>query len=108
MPQHQCGRSVRPCGPARLDTPLSPDEEFLNRFGDAIDDRVAEILHELLDERDAGRRRHPIWFIGLAGVMLVAVAVGVLFQHNPMAWAIWPSAAVIWLAVAWTARIGRS
>jgi len=37
------------------ETPALSDEEFLARFGDAIDDRVAEILDELLDERNLGR-----------------------------------------------------
>jgi hypothetical protein len=32
------------------------DEEFLARFGDAIDDRVAEVMDELLDERNLVRR----------------------------------------------------
>jgi hypothetical protein len=32
------------------------EEEFLSRFGDAIDDRIAEILDELLEERNATAR----------------------------------------------------
>ncbi len=35
------------------------DEEFLSRFGDVIDDRIAEILDELLEERNA-RPRHRL------------------------------------------------
>jgi hypothetical protein len=36
----------------------SPDEEFLDRFGDAIDDRIAETMDELLEQRKAaGRHR---------------------------------------------------
>jgi hypothetical protein len=46
------------------------DEEFLASFGDAIDDRVAEILDELLDERNLGRRRLP----GMISLVLAALA----------------------------------
>ena len=31
------------------------DEEFMARFGDTIDDRIAEILDVLLEERDSAR-----------------------------------------------------
>jgi hypothetical protein len=40
------------------ETPALSDEEFLARFGDTIDDRIAEILDELLDERNLAHR-HP-------------------------------------------------
>lgn len=40
-------------GTSPPDTRIPPlsDEEFLSRFGDTIDDRVAEILDELLQQR---------------------------------------------------------
>ncbi len=34
---------------------MKSQEEFLSHFGDAIDDRIAEILDELLEERNAAR-----------------------------------------------------
>ena len=43
-------------GPAGLDAHPPPDEELLARFGDAIDDRIAEIVDELLEERNSARR----------------------------------------------------
>jgi hypothetical protein len=92
--------------PAGLDMELS-DEEFLARFGDAIDDRIAEIVDELLDERDAGRRHRPARCISAASVVLAALVASVLLQHSPVVWTIWPSAAAISLVAAWTARIGR-
>jgi hypothetical protein len=42
--QHQCWQSPPARGPAGLDAHLPPDEELLARFGDAIDDRIAEIV----------------------------------------------------------------
>ena len=35
------------------------DEEVLARFGDAIDDRIAEIVDELLEERNSARQHRP-------------------------------------------------
>lgn len=57
------------------------DEEFLARFGDAIDDRVAEMLDELLDERDLPRRRpQPPWLLDLGIVALAVLAAAVLLH----------------------------
>jgi hypothetical protein len=78
------------------------DEEFLSRFGDAIDDRVAEILDELLADRsEAHRRRRLPQVAGTVAVML-ALAASVLLGHSAIAWMIWPATAVISLAIAWT------
>jgi hypothetical protein len=76
-------------------------EEFLCRFGDAIDDRVAEIL----DERDALRPRPRA---GLAVVALLpAMTATILLRHEAAAvCAIWLSAAVACIAV-FTTRPGR-
>jgi hypothetical protein len=105
--QHQRRQSAPPPTPAGLGTQPSSDEEFLARFGDAIDDRIAEIVDELLDERDARRRHPPIGYVTAASVMLAALATSVFLQHNPIVWTIWPSAAAISLAAAWIARTGR-
>jgi hypothetical protein len=57
------------------ETPALSDEEFLARFGDTIDDRVAEILDELLDERDLVRRHRRLpQLLGLTSLVLVALA----------------------------------
>jgi hypothetical protein len=105
--RHQPGQSARACGPAGLDTQLSSREELLACLGDAIDDRIAEIVDELLDERDSGRRHRPIRYVSAASVVIAALAASLLFQHSPIVWTIWPSAAAISLAGAWTARIRR-
>jgi hypothetical protein len=80
-------------------------EEFLWRFGDAIDDRVAEIL----DERDTLRPRPgPRPRTSFAVVALLpAVTATILLRHEAAAvCAVWLSAAIACLAV-FTTRPGR-
>jgi hypothetical protein len=56
-------------------------EEFLVRFGDAIDDRIAEILDDLLEEHEADRRRLWLPFmLTMVSLALAAFAVGVLLH----------------------------
>jgi len=56
-------------------------EEFLFRFGDAIDDRIAEILDDLLEEHDAARRRLRLPFmLTMVGLILAAFAAGFLLH----------------------------
>jgi hypothetical protein len=90
-------------------THLPPDGELLATFGDAIDDRIAEVVDELLEERNAARQRRPGRYMSAVALMLAAaLTASALLRHNPIAWTIWPSAAAISLATAWTARAGRS
>jgi len=108
-PAHQQRRQSPPApGPARLDAPLPPDGELLACLGDAIDDRIAEIVDEMLKERNSRRRHRPGRYTSAVSLILAALAASALLRHNPIAWTIWPSAAVISLATAWTARAGRS
>lgn len=44
----------------------------------------------------------------VALILAAALTASALLRHSPIAWTIWPSAAVICLATAWTARAGRS
>jgi len=79
------------------------EEELLSRFGDAIDDRIAEILDELLEERNATcpHRRLP-QVLGTVGLIL-ALITSVLLRHNALAaWTIWPATVTICLVIAWT------
>jgi hypothetical protein len=105
-PRHQ-GKQPPPApslaGPGTQALTMKSEEEFLSHFGDAIDDRIAEILYELLEERNAARphRRLP-QVLGTAGLVL-ALITSVLLRHNtPAAWTIWPATATICLAIAWT------
>jgi hypothetical protein len=63
-PRHQGKQpppAPSPAGPGTQALTMKSEEEFLSHFGDAIDDRIAEILDELLEERNAARphRRLP-------------------------------------------------
>lgn len=78
-------------------------EEFLCRFGDAIDDRVAEIL----DEREALRLRSRPRASFAVVALLPAMTATILLRHEAAAvCAVWLSAAVACLAV-FTTRPGR-
>jgi hypothetical protein len=105
--QHQRWQSPPARSPAGLDAHL-PDEELLARFGDAIDDRIAEVVDELLQERNSARQHRPGRYISAVSLILAALAASALLRHSPVAWTIWPSSAVISLATAWTSRAGRS
>jgi len=73
--------SVRP-GAHDLSLPLLADEEFLSRFGDTIDDRIAEILDELRTEPTSARRHwRLLYLLGAIGLIVAAVAVSVLASH---------------------------
>jgi hypothetical protein len=77
--------------------------EFLCRFGDAIDDRVADIL----DEREALRPRSRPSPGFAAFALLLAVIATILMRHAAVAvCTVWLSTAAVCLA-AWTTRPGR-
>jgi len=83
--------------------PVPSAEEFLRRFGDAIDDRVAEIL----DERDTlrPRSRPSPGFAAIA--LLLAVAATIVLRHDAAAvCVVWLSTAAVCLAARAT-RPGR-
>jgi hypothetical protein len=116
VPRASLSASLRrgyPAGPeqARSGHPDAGQAEstdhFLCRFGDVIDDRVAEALDEILGERDALRPRwrlHP-GLVALA--LLLAAGATVLLRHSVLAvCTIWLSTAAVCLAAAWT-RPGR-
>ncbi len=83
--------------------------EFLDRFGDEIDDRVAEVVDEMLGQRRAPRPGLPAR-VALAGaILLPALAASVLLRQDVVAAAtIWPAAAVIYLAAIRFGRGSRS
>ena len=111
-PRHQHTGSPpapSPAGPGTRFPDLRSDEEFLSRFGDAIDDRIAEILDELLQERNATRQHRRLPQVLSTVSLILALAASVLLQHSAIAaWTIWPATAVICLTAAWTTSNGRS
>jgi hypothetical protein len=83
-------------------------DRFLCRFGDVIDDRVAEALDEILGERDALRPRWRLRPGLVALALLLAAGATVLVRHSVLAvCTVWLSTAAVCLAAAWTTRPSR-
>jgi hypothetical protein len=82
-----------------------PDDLFLSRYGDAIDDRVAEMVDELLGERDAQPRPRRLRPALAALGLVLALAATVVLRHDVAAvCTVWPSAAVTYVAAAASRR----
>ena len=108
-PGGQSPPAPRPAGPGNQILGIQSGEEFLSRFGDAIDDRIAEILDELLDERNATHPHRQLPQVLGTLTLVLALAASVLLRHSALAaWTIWPATAAISLAIAWTTRTRRS
>jgi hypothetical protein len=114
VPPVSLGASPRhgpPAGPERARSG-SPDadqaesgDRFLSRFGDVIDDRVAEALDEILGEQDALRPRWRLRPDLAALALLLAAGATVLLRHSVLAvCTVWLSTAAVCLAAAWTTR----
>lgn len=81
----------------------------MSHFGDAIDDRIAEILEELLQERNADRPHQGLPQVLATTGLILALTTSVLLWHNASAaWTIWPATATICLMIAWTGSTRRS
>jgi hypothetical protein len=111
-PRHPRGQSppaTRPAGPSTQILDIWSGEEFLSRFGDAIDDRIAEILDELLDERNAAHPHRRLPRVLGTVTLILALTASVLLRHSALAaWTIWPATAAVSLAIAWTTGTRRS
>jgi hypothetical protein len=91
-----------------MQTQIQARDEFLCRYGDLIDDRVADVLDEMFTERDElspGWRLRP----GLAALsLLLATATSVVLRHSVLAvCTVWLSVAAVCVITAWTTRPGR-
>jgi hypothetical protein len=107
-PRGQSPPPPRPAGPGTQIPDTRSGEEFLSPLDDALDDRIAEILDELLDERDA---MHPHRLPQVLGTvtLILALTASALLRHSALvAWTIWPATAAVCLAIAWTTRTRRS
>ncbi|WP_163568999.1 hypothetical protein [Fodinicola feengrottensis] len=75
----------------------SAEAFFFDLYGDEFDDRVAEVVDELLADRIADRNTQfrPLSVLPLIALVVIAVAgVSVLLQRTPLA------VAAVWLAAA--------
>jgi hypothetical protein len=98
--RHRAARQgLTALGPASGKPEFQPADEFLVRLGDVIDDRVAEVVEEMLGQRAA--LRPGAWLRpALAGLALFLAAVAsVMLRHDVVAvCTIWPCTAAIYLA----------
>jgi hypothetical protein len=70
-------------------------DPFFDRYGDALDDRIGEVVEEMLANRVSRPTLHPL--IPLIAVLVLAAAgVSVLMQQNPVVvGVVWGATAVI-------------
>ena len=102
-------RGLTAPGPASGRPAIRSAGEFPGRLGDAIDDRVAEVVEEMLGQQAA--LRPGAWLRpALAGLALfLAAAASVMLRHNVVAvCTIWPCTAAIYLAAIRFTESGRS
>ncbi len=87
---------------------IQDNDELPSRLADAIDDRIAEILNELLDERIAMQPHRRLLHAPGGLILVLALAASTLLWHSTLAaWTIWPSTATVCLAIAWTTKPGK-
>ena len=79
-------------------------EEFLGRLGDEIDDRVAEVLPEILDEQAGAGRPGPSLALAAFGLVAGLAATFVLRDSAVAVCVAWLSVAVVCLAAALAGR----
>jgi hypothetical protein len=111
-PEHESTQRRPVPSPPRPNTQTSgmrAEDEFLSRFGDVIDDRIAETLDELLDERSARQSSRRLPYVLATLSLMAAFAASVLLRQSaPAAWAICSLTATACLVIAWATRITRS
>jgi hypothetical protein len=111
-PRHQSTQpppAPSPAGSGTQILAMRSEEELLSYLGDAIDDRIAEILEELLEERNADRPHQGLpQVLATAGLILALIASVILWRNAPAAWTIWSATATICLMIAWTGSTTRS
>ncbi|GGV24252.1 hypothetical protein GCM10010260_75880 [Streptomyces filipinensis] len=82
-------------------------DQFLVRYGDTIDDRIGEILDELLEERMRQHQRVPV--LPLTTTVVAATVISlILTWYSPLAVAVvWCATAVICVSLTHAARLSK-
>ncbi|GAA3804104.1 hypothetical protein GCM10022403_042550 [Streptomyces coacervatus] len=91
--------------PARLDE--HETDQFLARYGDTIDDRIGEVLDEIIEERLRQHQRVPV--LPLTTTVVAATVISLaLTWYSPSAVAVvWAATAVICFSLAHSARLSK-
>ncbi|MEV7022278.1 hypothetical protein [Kitasatospora sp. NPDC093558] len=82
-------------------------EQFLVHYGDTIDDRVAEILDEVLEERLTRHRLDVVLPVTVALLAAAAVSLVLMWWSPWTVVVVWAATTVICVSLSQTARTPR-
>ncbi|MFF2143552.1 hypothetical protein [Kitasatospora sp. NPDC058190] len=82
-------------------------EQFLVHYGDTIDDRVAEIVEEVLGEQLRRHRRDMVLPVIVALLAAAAVSLALMWWSPWTVPPVWAATSVICASLSQTARIPR-
>lgn len=94
------GKRMRPSEPQDVD-------QFLARYGDTIDDRVAEIVDDVFEERLGRHHRLPVLPLIITVVAATVVSLLLMWYSPLTAAVVWAAAAVICVSLTHAARASK-
>ncbi|MFH8386807.1 hypothetical protein ACH4E7_38830 [Kitasatospora sp. NPDC018058] len=103
MTDRHSSAAGRPCPAGRTDD----IEQFLVHYGDTIDDRVAEIVEEVLGEQLRRYRRDVVLPVTVALLAAAAVSLALMWWSPWTVPLVWAATSVICVSLSQTARITR-
>ncbi|WP_234532791.1 hypothetical protein [Streptomyces shenzhenensis] len=103
MTDRHSSAAGRPCPAGRTDD----IEQFLVHYGDTIDDRVAEIVEEVLGEQLRRYRRDVVLPVTVALLAAAAVSLALMWWSPWTVPLVWAATSVICVSLSRTARIPR-
>ncbi|MFJ1551044.1 hypothetical protein [Streptomyces sp. NPDC088246] len=103
MTDRHSSTAGRPCPAGRTDD----IEQFLVHYGDTIDDRVAEIVEEVLGEQLRRYRRDVVLPVTVALLAAAAVSLALMWWSPWTVPLVWAATSVICVSLSRTARIPR-
>ncbi|MGW3045816.1 hypothetical protein ACWC9T_38730 [Kitasatospora sp. NPDC001159] len=103
MTDRHSSAAGRPCPAGRTDD----IEQFLVHYGDTIDDRVAEIVEEVLGEQLRRYRRDVVLPVTVALLAAAAVSLALMWWSPWTVPLVWAATSVICVSLSQTARIPR-
>ncbi|MFJ3644140.1 hypothetical protein ACIPRD_30970 [Streptomyces sp. NPDC090108] len=103
MTDRHANAACRPCPAGRTDD----IEQFLVRYGDTIDDRVAEMVEEILGEQLRRYRRDVVLPVGVVLPAAAAVSPALMWWSPWTVPLVWTAASAICVSLSRTARILR-
>ena len=103
MTDRESSTAGRPCPAGKTDD----IEQFLVHYGDTIDDRVAEIVEEILGEQRRRYRRDVVLPVTVALLAAAAVSLALMWWSPWTVPLVWAATSVICVSLSLTARIPR-